>query len=482
MSRKLVQARPTVRLCGWQYLSYAALSLCLLYSARGDDEPTGAKSPLSPSTRTSSGNAQSAKPEPVFRRDDTRPKHDDARAAALGIARYESTHLLLYTDLEPEIARTLPPLMDAAYAAFEDCFGAMPPNRAGTTFQMTGYVMVDAERFRTAGMLPPRAADLLVHGIYRGAEFWMHGQEYEYYRRHLLVHEGTHCFMSFLSGPRLPDWYIEGMAEYFGTHHLGPDGKFTFGVMPVDPEDYVGFGRVEMLHEDIDAGHLRRIADVLALGSNDYMKSRREPYAWSWAFCKFLDANPHSQARFRELRQNLANPGFFDLFTQLFAADARNLELEWELFVRNIVYGFEIERAAIEFRPSAPIESGGTARADLKAAAGWQPTGVHVEAGATYRLTATGEVTVALEPRPWISEPQGVSIRYAGGRPIGRVLAAIRADATADDDPNAWQEFDVGRSVDLAPTVSGDLFVRVNDNWNSLADNAGTYVVEVSRP
>ena len=70
--------------------------------------------------------------------------------------------------------------------------------------QMTGYVMVDAERFRTAGMLPQKAADLLVHGIYRGAEFWMHSQEYEYYRRHLLVHEGTHCFMSFLSGPRLP--------------------------------------------------------------------------------------------------------------------------------------------------------------------------------------------------------------------------------------------------------------------------------------
>lgn len=466
---------------GWT-LAFAALIVCLWHGARGGDAPPRTAAPAGPTAQKSAGDAKSAKPEPVFRRDDTRPKHDDARAAELGIKRYESKHLLLYTDLDPDVARTLPPLMDAAYLALEDYFGPLPSNRAGTTFQMTGYVMVDAERFRTAGMLPQKAADLLVHGIYRGAEFWMHSQEYEYYRRHLLVHEGTHCFMSFLSGPRLPDWYIEGMAEYFGTHHLAADGQATFGVMPVDPEDYVGFGRVEMLHEDIDAGRLRRIENVLALGSNDYIQSRREPYAWSWAFCKFLDANPHSQARFRELRLHLANPGFAELFTQLFTADAHDLELEWELFVRNIVYGFDVERAAIDFRTAVPLQSGHVSRTEIRADAGWQATGVHVEAGAAYQLSATGEVTLALEPRPWISQPQGVSIRYAGGRPIGRVLAAVRADAAGLDDTNGWQEFDVGRSTELSPADSGHLFVRVNDDWNSLADNSGAYSIEISRP
>jgi hypothetical protein len=436
-----------------------------------DGEPTDA--PLAPV----------AEPEPVFRPDDARPRHDDVRAEESGIARYESTHLLLYTDIDPQVARTLPPLMDQAYDALEAYFGPLPPDRRGAEYQMTGYIMADVERFRAAGMLPQAALDLLVHGIHRGSEFWMNNQEYDYYLRHLMIHEGTHCFMTVLNGPRPPAWYMEGMAEYIGTHRIDADGHAVFGVMPDEPVHFVGFGRVEMLREEVAAGRLRGAAGVLALVGNDFMKSRREPYAWSWAFCKFLDAHPRYQARFRALRGQLLDPGFSHRVEEQFAPDFDVLAAEWELFVRNLEYGFDIARAAVDFRRGAPLPAGGAATAPVHANAGWQSTGVLLDAGVTYALTAAGEISLAREPRPWISQPQGVSIRYADGLPLGRVVAAIQSESPPG--PNGagalWYTIDVGRATELTPADSGTLYLRVNDAWSELADNEGAYTIEVAR-
>ena len=49
-----------------------------------------------------------------------------------------------------------------------------------------------------------------------GAELWLHDQPTAYYRRHLLLHEGTHVFMASFLGGCGPGWYMEGTAELFG--------------------------------------------------------------------------------------------------------------------------------------------------------------------------------------------------------------------------------------------------------------------------
>lgn len=424
------------------------------------------------------------RPQPVYRPADARPRHDDARAAELGIQRYESRHLRLYTDIDPEIARTLPPLMDQAFAALAEYFGPLPPARDGADYQVTGYLMADRERFLTAGMLPQTALDLLVHGVHRGSEFWMNEQEYDYYRRHLLIHEGTHCFMTVLPGTNLPVWYMEGMAELFGAHRLDDSGHAVFGLMPDHPPDFVGFGRVEMLRQEVGEGRFRSLEGVLALTASDFIASRKEPYAWSWAFCKFLDAHPRYQQRFRALGRHLVDPDFGSVVQELFAPDVEVLAVEWELFVRNLEYGFDIPRAAIDFRRGIPLPLGGSRTVDVEAARGWQPSGVWLESGETYRLTAVGQVTLAYEPRPWISEPQGVSIRYAHSRPLGRLVAAIQAEQPPGPGGEGalWRVIDVGREAQLTPEVSGTLYLRVNDAWSALSDNEGRYRVEMSRP
>ncbi len=420
-------------------------------------------------------------PERIYRPDDARPRHDATRAAELGIQHYESRRLLLYTDIDPELARTLPPLMDQAYDALEDYFGPMPPARDDSDYQMTGYIMAERDRFLAAGMLPERALESLVHGVHRGAEFWMNEQEYDYYRRHLMIHEGTHCFMMVLPGQRPPVWYIEGMAEYFGTHRLDADGRATFGVMPDDPAAFVGFGRVEMIRSAVREGRVKNVADATGLTDDEFVESRTEPYAWSWAFCKFLDAHPRYQERFRALGQHLVGSEFHRLQRDSFAEDLPVLAVEWELFARNIEYGYDIPRAAIEFLRGEPLPPAASVTAHVAPDRGWQSSGVWVEAGQAYELTAQGEVVLADAPRPWLSEPQGISIRYSQGQPIGRVVAAIQSESPPGTDGAGalWHVIDVGRATMLRPELSGTLYLRVNDFWSEVADNTGEYRVTI---
>jgi hypothetical protein len=424
---------------------------------------------------------QAPRVERVYRPPDTRPKHDDARAGELGIARYESQRLILYTDIEPDVARPLPALLDQAYDAWVEYFGPLPPDRAGAEYQITGYIMRDRDRFRAAGMLPDRAFDLLQHGIHRGAEFWMNDQEYAYYRRHLMIHEGTHCFMTVLPGQRPPVWYLEGMAEYFGTHQIDDDGRATFGVMPDRPEGFVGFGRVEMVRDAIDDGQFRSVGGVVEMTVDEFSRSRSGPYAWSWAFSKFLDAHPRYQARFRALGQHLVGQEFHRLMRESFAPDMPVLSVEWELFAHSLEYGYDVPRAAIDFRRGTPLPAGG-ASIDVQSDRGWQPSGIFVEAGQACVLSATGRVSLAREPKPWISEPPGISIRYASGRPIGRLLAGLQSETAPDTEGHGSlrKVIDVGGGLTLMPPVSGTLYFRVNDFWSELGDNEGVYQVTVS--
>ena len=108
-------------------------------------------------------------------------------------------------------------------------------------WRMQGYLMRDRDPFRAVGMFPPEREGL-VHGYSIDHEMWLTEQPTAYYRRHLLLHEGTHGFMNTLLGTCGPGWYMEGVAELLGTHRW--DGKqLTLGVMPTSREDVPGLGR-----------------------------------------------------------------------------------------------------------------------------------------------------------------------------------------------------------------------------------------------
>ncbi|MEX0717009.1 MAG: hypothetical protein WD066_10490, partial [Planctomycetaceae bacterium] len=277
--------------------------------------------PPSVESRASRGeaNAADARPLPVFRPNDNRPRHDDDRLARMGIRRYESRRLILYTDIAEEHARILPPLIDRAYDAWVEYFGELPPDRARGEWQITGYVIGDREMFRRAGVLP---GDLppFINGRHRGREFWMFDQKDDYYRRHLLIHEATHCFMTTMPEVALPLWYHEGMAELFGTHFIEEDGTVRFRVMPHDNHHFTGHSRIELLRRDFARKGHRRLADLESLRPNDFLEN--EAYAWSWAACHFFDAHPAHAARFRDIGRKLGTEPFGDLFARAFSSES----------------------------------------------------------------------------------------------------------------------------------------------------------------
>jgi hypothetical protein len=442
----------------------------------------GAASDSAPAeSRRNEALEENSEPQRIYRPSDDRPHHDAERAAALGIQQYQSRRLLLYTDIDPEIAQTLPPIIDQAYDAWVDYFGELAPNREGTDFQVTGYLIGDSRRFVEAGMLPD-GPPMFRFGRHIGMQFWMNNQNSDYYRRHLLIHEATHCYTTIMPGLLPPLWYLEGIAEYFGTHLLDPQGHVTFGVMPLISEDFPGLGRIELIQQMRLTGPIANLAEIGVLNLADFRNPRPDPYAWSWALCKFLDAHPRYQDRFRRLARHLEGGAFQRLLDESFAPDRILLSCEWHEFAQRLDYGFDIAANAFVPRDCALLEKSQRKSVDVDAAPGWQCSGIEIPAGSTIKLAAEGQVTLDTLPRPWISEPQGISIRYSAGKPIGTLLGGLMpVEAPAGAQPQL-QVFVVGRGTEIKVPRASTLWLRVNDAGDDLWNNTGSYQVTIQRP
>ncbi len=441
---------------------------------------------IDPST-TPAADTLASIPAPIHRPDDQRPKHDDRRLAEAGIRLYESKRLKLYTDIDAEAARALPSIIDAVYLAWVEYFGELPPARDASAFQMTGYLIRDEALFREAGLVP-EDLPMFEHGRHRRNEFWLREQKYDYFRRHLLIHEATHCFMTYMPGVVAPVWYIEGMAEYFATHRIDSEDSIHFRVMPASPADFAGWGRITAIRDEFSAKHGKSIRDITDWTPADFLKP--EPYAWSWGLCQFLDAHPRYRERFHKLGSLVQDRAFHHAAAALFRDFEMELNTEWELFSANLQYGYAATRASINFQPGTPLtREQPLRRSHIAADRGWQSSGVRWEAGQTYEITASGRFTLADQPKPWESEPQGITFRYFDRRPIGLLIgclhddAKLAADQSLPAEPTTMRkDFEIGRGRSFTAPQTGTLYLRVNDAWNSLDDNRGDVTVTVERP
>ena len=422
------------------------------------------------------------KPQTVYRPNDDRPKHDDTKLKAAGIEKYESKHLRLYTDIDPKLARSMLPLIDQAYGAWVQYFGKLPPARDGAAFQVTGYLMKDKLRFERAGLIP---GDLpkFVNGRHRGYEFWMNDPPptWHYYRRHLLIHEATHCFMYAVRDKRFATWYMEGMAEYFGTHRIGSDGRVAFGVMPDDVKFFKSSGRIELIQADCKAGSPLSIKNVVELKASAYVKN--QPYAWSWALCKFLDSHAEFGSTFRAMGRIHTASTFNETLRKLVNQNSPRIAAEWHLFATGLDYGYDIKRAAVDVKPGRALSDGASVETKIAANRGWQSSGVWVDKGESIEITATGRFEVAQEPKPWISEPQGVTFTWYKGRPLGELQAVLVPDSKKSLPVaiNVLPRGPVGVRREFKAEIKGTIYLRINDHPGKLADNKGAVTVKIRR-
>jgi hypothetical protein len=401
---------------------------------------------------------------------------DEARAAARGIRQLSGERLTLYTDLPADTeVGLLPEVVAQAFPQWCAYFGVDPARHAG--WKLTGVLMKDKARFLDTGLLPASLPPF-PHAFSWNDVCWVHEQASPYYRRHLLLHEGTHAFCHTILGGAGPPWYMEGMAELLGTHRW-TNGRLELNVMPARKEETPMWGRIKIIKDEIAAGRGWNLEAVLAYRPTPQFET--EPYAWCWAATFLLDHEPRFQARFRQLARLVRNADFNRRFRESIGADWPLLLEEWQLFVHDLEYGYDVARTALDLAPGKPLPAQG-ATISVVADRGWQNSGIRLEAGVSYRLRASGRYQVGNQPQVWWCEPGGVSIRYYKGLPLGVLLAALRPDPATEGAPSCFLRPSVlGLDGRLTPQQSCTLFLKINDSAAELADNAGKLSVEVCR-
>lgn len=399
------------------------------------------------------------------------PREVDAqRAAAAGIRELTGQHIRLFTDLPPSPAvDELPVVFDAAIPLWAKYFGLDESSIHG---KFLGFLVSDREKFAALDLLPAENPEF-VNGYARNYEFWLVEQPSDYYRRHLLLHEGTHSLMQTQLGGAGPGWYMEGMAELLGTH-LWNDGQLELGVMPASKEATPMWGRIKIVRDAVKAGKRWPIEAVLEVDNRRQLDT--EHYAWAWALTAMLDGTPAFREQFRSLKQHVAAPAFNEKFKETFGGQWGLINQQWAAYVAQLDYGYDLERMAIALQPAAMKSA---SEVSIAADRGWQATGWKLEAGKSYRVTATGQFQIANDGEPWPCEPNGVTIEYHDGLPLGVLLGALASTKPSEGDPSFATPLLIGSEAVIRPKSDGVLCLRVNDSPAKLGDNAGSVEVEI---
>lgn len=437
------------------------------------DSPNGQDRDFKPEQASSSADVRE-KPPVVYRPSWPRREINDERLRVAGLVRHVTPGFDLITDIGPEKSQPLLGLIEPLSRYHESYFGELPPAQDSSEYRVSGYVMRDQELFSAARLLPDGGL-LAFHGRQIGPEFWMNDQPWDYYRRHLLLHEATHAFMKHIPGyaEELPLWYLEGMAEMMATHSIDDQGNATFNVMPPEPGLFIGHERIAIVRRDAQENGIRSIEQITSFESEDFHKV--EAYAWSWALCRFLDSHPRYQERFRKIARQLITHPFTTNLAEQFRVDNDRLRVDWTVFAAGIEYGYDFQLAQLDFPDASPAQRPVTI--EISSGRGWQSSGVTVAKDQRIDVSAAGRFTLADAPKPWVSEANGISFRYYAGQPLGRLLGTVIA--IEDGRVSMTPPIPLGQRGELIAPISGTLFLRLNDHWGELSDNRGSVNVMV---
>ncbi|MEN9666969.1 MAG: hypothetical protein RLZZ326_3332 [Planctomycetota bacterium] len=266
----------------------------------------------------------------------------------------------------------------------------------------------------------------------------------------IIQHECTHGFCHLTFGGVGPLWLAEGLAE------LGRWWREKEKGVNVPP------AIIAHLHA-ADRPPLAAITAPHQPPSNDW-----RDYTWRYALCQMLLDNPNYADRFRALAVALmeGQPGVS--FESVYGPVSREVGFEFEQFLTHVGNGYRADLTAWPWKAKQrKLAPGGVGRAKVKGAAGWQASGVEVEAGAVYVITAEGTCRLATDAEP--TSPEG----DAAGR--GRLTGALYADFTLSP------QIPLGSHTSWIAPADGLLMLRAADDWTELADNDGTLSITIRR-
>lgn len=394
-----------------------------------------------------------------------------------GFERLSGKHLELITDLPMDDSiRELTQVFDAAIPEWCRVFHVEPSEVVEWRAQAS--LMLARQRFEDAGLLPA-SLPAFPHGFQWNDDLWVVEQPSQYYRRHLLLHEGTHWFMFRKFGSAGPPWLMEGVAEWLATHRW-EDGKLQIGVIPHSRQDVPMWGRISLIRQQLEDGLAPSMETILRYDGQAHQST--DAYAWSWAAVIFLQHHPSTKKAFAQLLDKQLKSDDTATKQMLRALQPRKplVRAEWSAMLTGLDYGFIPQRELVQLdHRSAPLSQ--PTKLTIMANKGWQTTGVDVTAGQSFHVAAQGRYIIGQQPKPWECEPDGVTLRYHDGEPLGKLLLAIATpQPTEPEFSEKLPIVAVGADAHIKAASSGQLIMRINETGAELDDNSGELTVTLS--
>lgn len=398
-----------------------------------------------------------------------------------GFYHFAGKHLELVTDLPPDAElERLPEVFDLAVPIWCETFGVAED--AVTDWKATAYVMLDRGRFKTAGVIPNQVPEF-PYGYQYGNLLFVSEQPSAYYRRHLVLHEGTHWFMSrYFKGNAAP-WIMEGMAELLGTHTWDPDAAhLSLNVLPQNKRDFPYWGRITRIHEDIDGGVAPSLDSILQYDNTAHR--RVEAYAWSWAAVLFMTQHPRTREAFQEMLAQTHRPDGSQSrwLVRRLGKDWSRVREEWNSFITDLDYGYRTASGMLSISPQPKVLRD-RAVISVGVNQSWQASGVVLRSGMKVRITASDDLFVVRPgARPWMSSAGGITLEYFNGRPTGQLVM----QQVAPRPPKAvgatekLEVLTVGQELIWTAEENGELHFRINESSADLVDNVGELELEIA--
>lgn len=425
MHRSLLRSWFAIGLCG-------GLSLFVLLSLGGNQaEGQGPKS-----TGTKGGT-------PATPRETVRPRRfTGKRADAARIADFTSRHFLIHTDLPAKEAQELLKRMETMLTLISRYWGRPPVGI------IECYIVKDLDIW-PEGMLHPRGVQSLMEraGVTMtqvrsaGTAFQAKSTVYAVIDHGTPLHEAVHAYCGQAFGYVGPTWYSEGMAE---MGHYWRESDFS-----VNANDIV----LQYL-TDQPPRPLEEIVSPDQITGDSWQN-----YAWRWALCHLLANNPNYAPRFRPLGLGLLLKQDVS-FEQVYGNMSREIEFEYKFFLKHLVKGFRADLCGWDWKTKFRKDRQGIpVTAKIDAAHGWQPSRLTVVKGEEYEYSVSGL---------W-----GVSKTETSLTPEGNADGKGRLMGILFRDYELSEPFPLGAFGSFPAPADGDLFLRCQDDWNSLGDNKG---------
>ncbi|MDP1564543.1 MAG: DUF1570 domain-containing protein [Pirellulaceae bacterium] len=400
-----------------------------------------------------------------------------------GLRHSESKHLRLITDLpEAEIPTEFHAVFEQAIGQWTEFCGADP--RRFADWRLTCFLVVDEVKFQRAKLFPGAGqlpqGKLPPGGWQYGNQVWVRQQLGPYYTRHMLLHEATHAFFAFNFGALGSPWLAEGLAEYFAVHRWA-DGRLQLAARVTDKDELPYWGRVKLIRDAFQTGQPKTLLEVMKFPPAAFPQV--ESYAWSWAAVSLYAGHPKLRPAFLAQVQKLGQMTDTQWNRELLEAvplSRLQLETQWQVDTMSLQYGHDFARTAIQWR-DVKVADQSEYQLTLPADGAWHSTGLRLATG-EWVVTTTGSYQVAqTEMGPLISEPDGVTIRYALGAPMGQVQFALQGDPAI---LQGMSELTKPRPLSVRAVMQStgeELFVRVNDLPSHLEDNQGQITIVIRR-